>query len=229
MGDLVARRPQSDPHRTAGARRVRGRHRHVHRPRHIQRPTDPHALRWNDIHSPRPWWEQAFSPDDGARWEVNWRNYFTRTAPTPTPCRSWPTRRRTGIFWSAMERAASRLRQRLVGSNEWDEFGGTLVNWPVLGGHGNVGDNFMEFPGETVRGVGLRAFDPATRQWLSWWLDGRNPSVIAPPLRGGFANGIGTFVGDDTLDGRPIKTRVTGRESRRARRAGNRRARQMAA
>jgi hypothetical protein len=27
-------------------------------------------------------------------------------------------------------------------------------------------------------------------------------------LRGNFRDGIGTFVGDDTLDGRPIKTRV---------------------
>jgi len=164
---------------------------------------------WRDIQGPRPWWEQAFSPDDGASWEINWRNYFTRTAPTPTPLPKLADAQKDWDFlvgsWNVRHR---RLRQRLVGSNEWDEFGGTLVNRPVLGGNGNVGDNIMDFPAETVRGISIRAYDPATRQWLSWWLDGRDPSVIAPPLRGGFANGIGAFVGDDTLNGRPIKTRV---------------------
>jgi len=138
-----------------------------------------------------------------------WRNYFTRTASTPTPLPKLVDAQKDWDFlvgsWTVRHR---RLGQRLVGSNQWDEFGGTLVNWPVLGGNGNVGDNIMDFPAETVRGVGIRAYDPATRQWLSWWLDGRDPSVIAPPLRGGFANGIGAFVGDDTLNGRPIKTRV---------------------
>ena len=164
---------------------------------------------WRDIQGPRPWWEQAFSPDDGVSWEVNWRNYFTRTAPTPTPLPKLADTQKDWDFlvgsWNVRHR---RLRRRLVGSNEWDEFGGRLVNWPVLGGNGNVGDNIMDFPAETVRGISIRAYDPATRQWLSWWLDGRDPSVIAPPLRGGFANGIGAFVGDDTLNGRPIKTRV---------------------
>ena len=57
--------------------------------------------------------------------------------------------------------------------------------------------------------AGLRAFDRATKQWLSWCLAGRTPSTIAPPVRGGFAaDGVGTFIGDDTLDGKPIKTRV---------------------
>ena len=82
------------------------------------------------------------------------------------------------------------------------------MNWPVLGGHANVGDNVMQFPTGTVRGVGLRAYDPASKQWLSWWLDGREPSVISSPLRGGFVDRTGTFTGDDTLNGRAIKTRV---------------------
>ncbi|WP_149194559.1 twin-arginine translocation signal domain-containing protein [Luteimonas suaedae] len=166
-------------------------------------------FRWQDIHGVRPWWEQAFSDDGGASWEINWRNYFTRTdaAPTPLPLLadapsdfdflvgSWDVRHR-------------RLRRRLVGSNDWDTFDGTLVNWPVLGGKGNVGDNVMNLPSGTIRGIGLRSFDPGTRLWSSWWLDSRTPSTIAPPTRGGFADGVGTFIGDDTLDGRPIKTRV---------------------
>ncbi len=166
-------------------------------------------FRWLDIHGPQPWWEQAFSTDDGASWEVNWRNYFTRTAAEPTPLAVLADAPHDFDFlvgnWKVQHR---RLRQRLVGSHAWDSFDGTLLNWPVLGGHGNVGDNVMALPSGTVRGIGLRAYDPTAKQWLSWWLDGRTPSTIEPPVRGRFADGVGTFIGNDTLDGRPIQTRV---------------------
>lgn len=166
-------------------------------------------FRWSDVHGARPWWEQAFSPDDGKSWEVNWRNYFTRTSAQPIALSRLADAPKDWDFlvgrWNVRHR---RLRERLVGSDQWDEFGGTLVNWPVLGGKGNVGDNVMEFPGGTVRGVGIRAFDVASGEWSSWWLDGRDPSTIAAPLRGRFADGVGTFIGDDTLDGRAIRTRV---------------------
>lgn len=166
-------------------------------------------FRWQDLHGARPWWEQAFSADDGKTWEVNWRNWFTRTSTRPDVLASLADAPRDFGFlvgqWKVRHR---RLRQRLVGSREWDEFDGTLSNWPVLGGHGNVGDNVMHFPTGTVRGIGLRTFDPAARQWSSWWLDGRTPTAFLPPVRGAFADGVGTFFGDDRLDGRTIRTRV---------------------
>ena len=166
-------------------------------------------FRWNEVHSQRPWWEQAFSPDDGATWETNWRNYFTRTDRLARPQPKLPGANTDFDFlvgtWTVKHR---HLRERLVGSKAWDEFGGSFTNWPLLGGHGNVGDNVMEFPDGTVRGVGLRAFDPKTNQWLSWWLDGRNPSTIGPPLRGAFANGVGTFDGEEPIAGGVVKTRV---------------------
>jgi hypothetical protein len=166
-------------------------------------------FRWNDVHGRRPWWEQAFSTDDGATWEVNWRNYFTRTAAEPTPLAELSGAPNDWEFlvgnWSARHR---RLRKRLVGNDEWDEFDGTLTNWPVLGGFGNASDNVMNFPSGVVRGVGLRMYDRSAKQYSSWWIDSRDPSVIGAPVRGSIANGIGTFIGDDTLDGRSIKTRV---------------------
>ncbi|MGH8496881.1 MAG: hypothetical protein ACREVN_12175, partial [Gammaproteobacteria bacterium] len=155
------------------------------------------------------WWEQAFSPDDGASWEVNWRNWFTRTAAEPRPLPSLDDAPRDFDFlagrWTVHHR---RLRQRLAGDDTWDEFDGTLDNWPVLGGYGNVGDNVMAFPATTVRGMSIRVWDRSGRQWLSWWLDGRNPSRLASPLRGGFADGVGTFIGEDEVDGNPVRTRV---------------------
>lgn len=33
---------------------------------------------WTDTHTPSPRWEQAFSPDGGQTWEVNWTMRFHR-------------------------------------------------------------------------------------------------------------------------------------------------------
>ncbi|MFL6549031.1 MAG: hypothetical protein ACJ8OJ_10080 [Povalibacter sp.] len=166
-------------------------------------------FRWNELHSKRPWWEQAFSTDEGAHWEVNWRNYFTLTSKETTPLPVLADAPKDWDFlvgrWNVRHR---KLAQRFVSSKQWQTFNGTLVNWPVLGGHGNVGDNAMNFPDGIRRGVSCRSFDPATREWLIWWLDGRTPSTISTPLRGSFANGVGTFVGEEEMDGREVKTRV---------------------
>ncbi|MBA0098663.1 hypothetical protein WH218_06270 [Stenotrophomonas indicatrix] len=166
-------------------------------------------FRWHDIHAAQPWWEQAFSADNGVHWEVNWRNWFTRTAaiPSPLPLQSDAPRDFDFLVgrWSVQHQ---RLRERLSGSNRWDHFDGTLHNWPVLGGFGNVGDNVMNFPAATVRGMGIRAWDASSGQWSSWWLDGRDPTRIGAPVRGGFVDGVGTFMGDDQLRGQPIRTRV---------------------
>ena len=106
--------------------------------------------------------------------------------------------------WSVRHR---RLKARLVGNTDWEEFAGTCVMWPTLDGAGNVDDNVLELPGGTYRAMGLRAFDAKTRQWSIWWLDARYPTRLDPPVRGGFRDGVGTFLGDDTLNGRPIKVR----------------------
>ena len=164
---------------------------------------------WRDVHSARPWWEQDFSADEGKTWEINWRNWFTRTQATPTPMPKRADAPHDFDFlvgsWKVRHR---RLRDDSPNATQWDEFDGTLVNWPVLGGHGNVGDNVMNLPGNPIRGIGLRAFDPATKQWSVWWLSKRHPAEIGPPIRGGFADGVGTFIGEDTVDGHTTKTRA---------------------
>jgi hypothetical protein len=77
----------------------------------------------------------------------------------------------------------------------------------VLGGFGNVADNTFNAPGGIFRGVSLRAYDRDNKQWVSWWMDGRNPSRIAAPELGSFKNGVGTFTGDDVHEGKKIKVR----------------------
>lgn len=172
-------------------------------------------FRWHETRGGSPHWDQAFSTDGGKSWEINWRNYFTRTGVDPTPLpllddRGLSPRIRDWDFlagrWNVRHR---RLKDRLSGSKEWIDFDGTFVNWSILGGQGNVGDNVMNFPRGTIRGMGFRTFDPASEQWSSWWIDNRNPAIVDTPVRGGFStDGTGTFLADDSFEGRPIQVRV---------------------
>lgn len=106
--------------------------------------------------------------------------------------------------WNVRHR---KLRERLVGSTDWMEFDGSSENWPILGGAANVEDNVFHAPGETYRGVALRAFDPATQTWAIWWLDSRVTDRLDVPVRGRFEDGVGTFVAEDGWKGTPVTVR----------------------
>ena len=101
-----------------------------------------------------------------------------------------------------------RLKERLAGSQEWIEFDGTSVVQKILGGFGTFDDNVIGFPGGPWRGASLRSFDRASGQWSIWWLDSRMPlGPLDPPVRGGFVDGTGTFLADETIDGKPVRVR----------------------
>ena len=53
-----------------------------------------------------------------------------------------------------------RLKERLVGSDEWQEFDGTSTAWTLLDGAGNVDDNVLELPDGPYRAVSLRIVRP---------------------------------------------------------------------
>jgi hypothetical protein len=100
-----------------------------------------------------------------------------------------------------------RLRERLVDSQDWEEFDGTCVTQPILGGFGTIDDLVLNLPGGAYRAAAIRAFDIHSRRWAIWWLDMRNPQTIDSPVVGGFEDGVGTFYADDTHKGQPIRVR----------------------
>ena len=101
-----------------------------------------------------------------------------------------------------------RLKERLAGNDEWQEFAGTSIARLILDGAGNVDDNVIELPAGTYRAATLRSFDPDTGQWSIWWLDGRFPrGPLDPPMVGRFEYGVGTFLANDTFNGKPIVVR----------------------
>lgn len=100
-----------------------------------------------------------------------------------------------------------RLKERLEGCTEWQEFEGTSTLRPLMGGHGNVDDNLIDLPAGRYRAISMRSYDPATGLWAIWWLDARQPHQLDPPVVGRFEGGAGTFYADDQFKGRPIRVR----------------------
>ena len=166
-------------------------------------------FRWHETNSPRPHWDQAMTTDAGKNWEINWRNYFTRTgaSATPVPLEADETQDAAAADWRFLAGKWKVRNRRLKSDGTWEEFGSTLHNWPVMGGLGNVGDNVFHAPSGTYRGMSVRGFDPDSRQWRSWWLDGRKPQIIAPPATGTFDKGVGTLIGEDEVQGRKVRVR----------------------
>lgn len=100
-----------------------------------------------------------------------------------------------------------RLKERLAGCTEWEEFDRTSDMRPILGGNGNVEDNFLNIFNGSYRAIALRSFDPAQGSWAIWWLDSRSPHSLDVPVIGRFEDGVGHFYADDMLGDQPIRLR----------------------
>ena len=107
--------------------------------------------------------------------------------------------------WTVQNR---RLRERLAGSDEWDEFEAKSKAWPILGGLGNEDVYRTDYDGGFI-GMSFRFFDPTTREWSIYWADSRRPGLLDPPVIGSFTGDTGVFEGDDTFKGEPIRVRFT--------------------
>ena len=99
-----------------------------------------------------------------------------------------------------------RLRERLAGSDEWEEFEATSTARKILDGHGNEDEFRTDHDGGFV-GMSFRFFAPVTRLWSIYWADSRRPGVLDPPVLGSFSGDVGVFEGDDVLRGRAIRVR----------------------
>lgn len=106
------------------------------------------------------------------------------------------------FFTGTWEGVNRRLKRRWVGSDDWDEFPGTLSCGSHLGGVVNF-DYEVEFPTKGWSGATVRVFDRKARRWSLYWIDGKTGKLF-PPVVGGFAGGDrGEFFGHDVDEGRP--------------------------
>lgn len=105
--------------------------------------------------------------------------------------------------WSIHNR---RLKHRLAGSNEWEEFPATLEFRKILNGLANLDQFHAQFEGAPFEGVSLRVFNPATEQWTIYWMDTNKP-MLAEQVVGAFENGRGEFFGEEEFNGGKVKLR----------------------
>ncbi len=99
-----------------------------------------------------------------------------------------------------------RLRERLKGSNSWEEFEGTAVARKVLGGLGNVDEVTLNRETGLLEGLTLRLYNPKSQQWSLYWaasVDG----ILQTPMIGSFKNGRGEFYAQEIFEGKSIFSR----------------------
>jgi hypothetical protein len=99
-----------------------------------------------------------------------------------------------------------RLRARLAGSDDWEEFEATSTARLLLDGLGNEDEFRTDHAGGFI-GMSFRFFDPDSKLWTIYWADSRRPGTLDPPLVGSFSGDVGVFHGDETWEGRPVRIR----------------------
>jgi hypothetical protein len=99
-----------------------------------------------------------------------------------------------------------RLRERLKGSTEWEEFDGTSVVRPILGGLGNVEEITVYRESGVFEGFTLRLYNPETQQWSIYWASSASPAIDTP-MMGQFENGRGEFYAQELFEGKAVFVR----------------------
>lgn len=98
-----------------------------------------------------------------------------------------------------------RLRERLRGSQQWDEFDGSGETRALPEGLGNREEVRFDYGGP-VTGLAFRFYDRRTGDWSIYWIDSRR-RVLDPPVVGRFVGDTAIFEGDDEWEGTPIRVR----------------------
>jgi hypothetical protein len=106
--------------------------------------------------------------------------------------------------WDGHQR---RLRARLKGSTEWEEFSSTVTARKILGGLGNFDEVIMYRKSGPMRGATLRLFDVATQTWRIYWAADNMPGILDVPMIGSFKDGRGVFHAQEIFEGKPIFSR----------------------
>ncbi len=67
-----------------------------------------------------------------------------------------------------------KLKERLKGSNLWEEFESTAVARPLWDGRANIDEIELESPSGRLQGMTLRLFNPKSEQWSMYWANSNN-------------------------------------------------------
>jgi hypothetical protein len=107
--------------------------------------------------------------------------------------------------WAVRNR---RLKERLQGRTEWEEFPSTYRARPILGGLGNLDEFTLDPPSGQVLAVTVRLYDPGSREWSIYWAASTGCGRFDPPMVGRFDGPRGEFFSHEVFGGRHIFSRL---------------------
>ncbi|MFC4763514.1 hypothetical protein [Dyella koreensis] len=100
----------------------------------------------------------------------------------------------------------SRLVHPLTGSTTWTEYDGMSVVRKVWDGRASLFELEIEGPAGHIEGVGLRLYNPQSRQWNLNWTNS-SVGMLDGAMVGEFKDGRGDFYSQETFNGRRIMVR----------------------
>jgi hypothetical protein len=100
----------------------------------------------------------------------------------------------------------TRLVHPLSGAAVWAQYDGTSVVRPVWKGRASLFELEVNGPAGHIEGVGLRLYNPRSRQWSLNWANGSD-GTLNPPMIGAFKDGRGEFFDQEQFNGRAILAR----------------------
>ncbi len=99
-----------------------------------------------------------------------------------------------------------RLREPLSGKTDWIAYAGTSVVKQVSGQRANPVELDVRGPAGHIAGLSLRLYQPASGQWTLHFANLAN-GKMTDAMTGAFSQGIGTFYGQDSANGRVVFVR----------------------
>ena len=99
-----------------------------------------------------------------------------------------------------------RLKERLKGSTEWEEFDGDTVDRKILNGLGNIDENIIHRKTGPVHAISFRLFNPESKEWSIYWSTNLTGTLDVPMI-GGFKEGRGEFYSQEVFESRHIYNR----------------------
>ena len=111
-------------------------------------------------------------------------------------------------YWQVAHR---KLRSRLTGCADWEEFQSTQQCWPLIGGICNTDESLRLDVGSDPAHIGttFRCFDLTQQRWSIYWVSPRDGVLGLPPVVGSFSDGVGIFEADEMIGGQQVRVRFT--------------------
>ncbi|WP_328327186.1 hypothetical protein OHA70_00305 [Kribbella sp. NBC_00382] len=160
---------------------------------------------WSDVTETTAHWEQSFSEDGGATWEVNWTMDFTRRSTEPPRVDIPKPSSDFDFLVGEWDMHNERRRPALGEPSEWYELASKMKVYSYFDGAISFDEGW--YPTEGFRGATLRLYNPAAETWSIHWINSLR-GTLETPVIGAFGNdGVGVFEGPDEWNGQPIDVR----------------------